>query len=70
LSKKPKPRTPLLQVRPIDEGLLHRINMAAEAEGLTQAQFVTAVMTAETKDMEPVQEARRQRRKKREQGEL
>jgi hypothetical protein len=70
LATKAKPKQPLLQVRPIDQGLLHRINMAAEAEGLTQAQFVTAVMTAETKDMEPIQDARRQRRKKREQGEL
>jgi hypothetical protein len=72
LATKAKSETkhPLLQVRPIDEDLLRRINMAAEAEGLTQAQFVTAVMRAETKDMEPVQEARRQRRKKRELGEL
>jgi hypothetical protein len=63
LSKKPK--LPLLQVRPIPEDLLHRINMAAEAEGVTQAQFVIEVLDEETKDMRAVQAARNEKRKKR-----
>jgi len=57
-----------LQVRPIAADLLQRINLAAEAEGLSQAQFVIEVMENETKDMKPVVEARQQRRNKRREG--
>ena len=55
-------------MRPIAADLLQRINLAAEAEGLSQAQFVIEVMENETKDMKPVVEARQQRRNKRREG--
>ena len=65
-----KPKLPLLQVRPISQELLDRINMAASAEGLTQAQFVIDVMENETKDLKDAQAARKERRKKRAEGAL
>lgn len=65
-----KPKGPLLQVRPISQELLDRINMAADAEGVTQAEFVIDVMQNETKDLKSAQAARKERRKKRSEGTL
>jgi hypothetical protein len=44
--------------------------MAADAEGVTQAEFVIDVMQNETKDLKSAQAARKERRKKRSEGTL
>ena len=59
-----KPKEPLLQVRPIPADLLERVNAAAAIEGLTTKQFVIDVLEKETKNLKPIQEARKQRRAK------